>query len=290
MNTGVLGNLIYLGLGIAIAGCVSTNYREPENIRKLESQINQSPIATRNRAESDFNFVHSVATQRNRGTLPNLPLPNSREVTNFDAQDESEAGETEISRASAVVKPDGACSIYFQGYLGKNSSEAFFKAGEVIKRYPCTGTLVKLRSNGGLIVSGIAIGILIRESGWDTVVWQKTNSITSCVSSCALAYLGGNRRFKGALFTLTQSGNIYFHQPSEQKDTRTLCHSDPKEYANLLLYEYFKYVMPESSLMLLGKVLNESCDTSNYAVTIHEELYSKIFNAHYDLEIERKFR
>jgi hypothetical protein len=52
---------------------------------------------------------------------------------------------------------------------------------------------VALRSEGGRLVAGIRIGALIREKKFTTVVPDGA----SCASACALAWLGGTRRFVG---------------------------------------------------------------------------------------------
>jgi hypothetical protein len=60
---------------------------------------------------------------------------------------------------------------------------------------------VAFRSEGGRLVVGIRIGTLIREKKFNTVVPDGA----SCASACALAWLGGTRRFVG------QDSSIGFH-------------------------------------------------------------------------------
>ena len=60
---------------------------------------------------------------------------------------------------------------------------------------------VSFRSEGGSLVAGICIGTLIREKKFTTVVPDGA----SCASACALAWLGGAKRFIG------QDSNVGFH-------------------------------------------------------------------------------
>jgi hypothetical protein len=60
---------------------------------------------------------------------------------------------------------------------------------------------IAFRSEGGSLVAGIRIGTLIREKKFTTVVPDGA----ACASACALAWLGGSRRFVG------QASNVGFH-------------------------------------------------------------------------------
>ena len=60
---------------------------------------------------------------------------------------------------------------------------------------------VAFRSDGGSLVAGIRIGTLIREKKFATVIPDGA----SCASACALAWLGGTRRFMG------QGASVGFH-------------------------------------------------------------------------------
>src|SRR5215510_13776771 len=61
--------------------------------------------------------------------------------------------------------------------------------------------IVSFRSDGGSVVAGIQIGESIRLKGFSTVVPGNAR----CASACALAWLGGNRRF------MTSESRIGFH-------------------------------------------------------------------------------
>lgn len=60
---------------------------------------------------------------------------------------------------------------------------------------------VAFRSDGGSLVAGIRIGTLIREKKFATVIPDGA----SCASACALAWLGGTKRFMG------QGASVGFH-------------------------------------------------------------------------------
>jgi len=60
---------------------------------------------------------------------------------------------------------------------------------------------VAFRSDGGSLVAGIRIGNLIREKKFATVI----PDAASCASACALAWLGGAKRFMG------QGASVGFH-------------------------------------------------------------------------------
>jgi hypothetical protein len=60
---------------------------------------------------------------------------------------------------------------------------------------------VAFRSDGGSLVAGIRIGTLIREKKFTTIIPDHA----SCASACALAWLGGTRRFMG------EGASVGFH-------------------------------------------------------------------------------
>jgi hypothetical protein len=85
--------------------------------------------------------------------------------------------------------------------------EGDFELGDVdtfrtkIASLPATGMTVAFQSEGGNLSAGLRIGALIREKKLTTVVPDGA----MCASACALAWLGGTRRFVG------QDSRIGFH-------------------------------------------------------------------------------
>src|SRR5262245_48035062 len=73
---------------------------------------------------------------------------------------------------------------------------------------PAAGTSVAFRSKGGRLLTGIRIGTLIRAKRFATVV----PDAAECASACALAWLGGTRRFVGA------DAKIGFHAAYVMRD------------------------------------------------------------------------
>lgn len=66
--------------------------------------------------------------------------------------------------------------------------------------------VVVLASPGGSLTAGITIGATIRAKGFHTLVAESTR----CASACALAWLGGNKRY------LTGTSKIGFHTSYEK--------------------------------------------------------------------------
>jgi hypothetical protein len=68
--------------------------------------------------------------------------------------------------------------------------------------------IVVFESNGGSLIAGIEIGTLMRLKGFVSLVHDSSR----CASACALAWLGGSKRFMG------KSAQIGFHAPYVVKD------------------------------------------------------------------------
>ena len=59
---------------------------------------------------------------------------------------------------------------------------------------PLSSAIVSFSSDGGNLLAGLKIGEMIRQKNFSTLVPEQAR----CASSCALAWLGGTRRFMGA--------------------------------------------------------------------------------------------
>ncbi len=75
----------------------------------------------------------------------------------------------------------------------------------------CNGGGVLLKSDGGSLAAGLRIGELIREKGLETAVAFDAR----CASACALAWLGGTKRYMSA------SSQIGFHAAYTVNDLGT---------------------------------------------------------------------
>ncbi len=96
------------------------------------------------------------------------------------------------ARAAAIsVQSAGSekpAVVVVQGTLDVADGERFFT-----KIAPLATAMVRFQSNGGSVVTGIQIGEMIRLKEFHTLVPAGAR----CASACALAWLGGTRRFMG---------------------------------------------------------------------------------------------
>jgi len=102
--------------------------------------------------------------------------------------------------ADIVVKPleGGATLIAIDGELELGDIDSFQAKTEPL---PVGRTTVEFRSRGGRLLAGIRIGAQIRAKRFNTVV----PGGAQCASACALAWLGGARRFVG------EDSSVGFH-------------------------------------------------------------------------------
>jgi hypothetical protein len=94
--------------------------------------------------------------------------------------------------ADIVVKPleGGSALIAIDGELELSDIDSFRAKAESV---PVGRTTIEFRSKGGKLLAGIRIGAQIRAKRFNTVVPDGAQ----CASACALAWLGGVRRFVG---------------------------------------------------------------------------------------------
>jgi hypothetical protein len=93
---------------------------------------------------------------------------------------------------------NGSVLIVVEGDFEQSDIETFRKK---VTSLSTAKAAVAFRSDGGALVAGIRIGTLIREKKFATVIPDGA----SCASACALAWLGGTRRFMG------QGASVGFH-------------------------------------------------------------------------------
>jgi len=93
---------------------------------------------------------------------------------------------------------NGSMLILVEGEFERGDIDAFRTK---ISSVATARATVSFRSEGGSLVTGIRIGALIREKKFATVVPDGA----SCASACALAWLGGARRFVG------EDASVGFH-------------------------------------------------------------------------------
>jgi hypothetical protein len=107
---------------------------------------------------------------------------------------------TAAQAAEIDVKPvdSGSTLVVIEGDFEHDDVDTFRKKVAALSTPRVT---VAFKSDGGSLVAGIRIGTLIREKKFATVIPDGA----SCASACALAWLGGSRRFMG------EGATIGFH-------------------------------------------------------------------------------
>lgn len=105
----------------------------------------------------------------------------------------SEAAEIDVQQLG-----NGSVLIVIEGDFEQGDIDTFRKK---VASLSTSKAAVAFRSDGGSLVAGIRIGSLIREKKFATVIPDGA----SCASACALAWLGGTRRFMG------QGASVGFH-------------------------------------------------------------------------------
>jgi hypothetical protein len=102
--------------------------------------------------------------------------------------------------ADIVIKPleGGSTLIAIDGELELSDIDSFRSKAELL---PVGRATVEFRSKGGRLLAGIRIGAQIRAKRFNTVVPDGAQ----CASACALAWLGGVRRFVG------EDSSVGFH-------------------------------------------------------------------------------
>ena len=99
---------------------------------------------------------------------------------------------TTAARAAAIdvvsLGPNDPTLVKLTGPLESSDKDLFLR-----KILPLSSAVVAFDSDGGSLVTGIQIGETIRLKNFSTLVPNGKR----CASSCALAWLGGTRRFMG---------------------------------------------------------------------------------------------
>jgi len=113
---------------------------------------------------------------------------------------------TAADAAQIAVKPldNGSTLVAIEGELDLADIEAFRVKTEAL---PAARATVEFSSKGGSLLAGIRVGALIRAKKFNTVVPDGAQ----CASACALAWLGGARRFVG------EYASVGFHTAYIQK-------------------------------------------------------------------------
>lgn len=137
-----------------------------------------------------------------------------------------------IDTASALIMLDGDLEL--------SDIESFRNKVATISR-----ATVAFRSDGGSLLAGIRIGMLIRVKNFITIVPDGAQ----CASACAVAWLGGARRFMGA------GSKVGFHAAYIQKGNATT-ESGP---GNAVLGAYLDQLgLPEDAIVYITQAAPSS--------------------------------
>jgi hypothetical protein len=138
--------------------------------------------------------------------------------------------------ASIDVRSSGGAMalVMVEGDLELTDIEAFRnKVASVGK------AAVAFRSDGGSLLAGIRIGMMIRVHNFTTVV----PDASQCASACAVAWLGGVHRFLG------QGAKVGFHAAYVQQKTGVTAESGP---GNAVLGAYLDQIgLPEDAIVYI---------------------------------------
>ena len=99
-----------------------------------------------------------------------------------------------------VGKAGGAAAILVYGTFAYGDGERFEQLSTTLPK----GTTVMFDSAGGNLLAGLKIGETMRARGFSSLV----GAGSVCASSCAIAWLGGTRRY------LSSGGRLGFHAAS----------------------------------------------------------------------------
>jgi hypothetical protein len=139
-----------------------------------------------------------------------------------------------VEAANIEVKQVDATSLVMvEGDLELNDIELFRNKVAALSK-----ATVAFRSDGGSLLAGIRIGMLIRVKNFTSIVPEGAQ----CASACAVAWLGGARRFLGA------GSKVGFHAAYVQKAGGT-AESGP---GNAVLGAYLDQIgLPEDAIVYI---------------------------------------
>jgi hypothetical protein len=147
----------------------------------------------------------------------------------------AEAANIEIRQVDAAV-----ALVMVEGDLELGDIEVFRNKVAALSK-----ATVAFRSDGGSLLAGIRIGMLIRVNNFTTVVPEAAQ----CASACAVAWLGGARRFLGA------GSKVGFHAAYVQKAGATT-ESGP---GNAVLGAYLDQIgLPEDAIVYITQAAPSS--------------------------------
>jgi len=272
--------LFFLLLALTFfVGCVSKDYQTDARIAQLQDKLSQTEdlkIQNANKfIEQKIKFIEGIRDN------PKIVMSDNVDIA-------KNKNEIEAS-VKLKIKKNGICTIFFQGEMSAKSEQAFYQVVKYALKNGCSDVLLKLNSNGGLVNVGVAIGLTTNKLGWNSLAWKTDESFQDCVSSCAIAFLGGRERYQWSRNFLSDDGFVFFHQISYVDKGKKLCITDPTNYSYTLINSYLRIVFPENPILMMGKILNEPCDSANYAIS-NNEILQKYLKSKYTNEVYEKYK
>ena len=149
--------------------------------------------------------------------------------------------------------------LHFSGPVNQDTTEVIRRLLKTTER--CTDKnsgeeapiFIYMSSGGGLLKDGFSIGKLFKENNTNTIV---ANDAT-CASSCATAFLGGNRRF------MNRNSKLLFHAPYQKQrnqygKVRINCQTNNQDLENY----YIQMIGSEDGDFLYKRTM-DFCSASN---------------------------
>jgi hypothetical protein len=139
---------------------------------------------------------------------------------------------TTAAPAATITAERDGCNpkdCYKIKIVGNIQQKDFMTFEKVVKDNQIKVAIVYLDSDGGLLVSGLIMGLMIHKFGFETVV----DADAYCVSVCASMWLAGSKKYTA------QTAHVGFHQPY-YKDRRGRPHVDPKTIG--LMKSYYREI------------------------------------------------
>jgi len=277
-----------------LCSCVNVSYQEKANVDSLKTSLEEGTYSQSARAKRIL--------AESKSEIENLSRYSPIRYISWKSASSNKG----LSEIFVNIKEKNVCTVHMLGRIDNDTPKNFLRVASYALTNNCKDVLVKIQSPGGTVISGIKIGIYINRLKWKTLAWNSYKGpiffpynvvygnpgIQHCVSACVIAFMGGNQRYSFKTINdglLRDASHVFFHQISrETNDTKT-CITDPKDSINILLYEYYKEVAPEISVLLMGKTLNEPCTRAEYVVTLFEDLWTKV-SSEYTGEVYERHR
>ena len=168
------------------------------------------------------------------------------------------------TRNTTACSLENTREIIIEGYIGPDARHAMYRLLESLKPVQATFNyresiqpiIVSLRSEGGVINDAYEIGKTFRHFGVTTLV----ESGHRCISSCAIAFLGGKERI------LEDGGMLLFHAPhyvetDQSGEININCNIEEEE--QLALLTYFKRTTDSDTGVKLFKRTIQHCSVKD---------------------------